>query len=70
VAEIRRQHGQPRGDVELGEVPVEQSLYREAVAEIVVVPTSAQARICRPARYADVAEEVLLRAVFPVEVSA
>jgi len=42
----------------------------EAVAEVVVVPTSAQARICRCRRYADVVKKGLLRAVLGVERSA
>jgi hypothetical protein len=43
---------------------------RTRVAEVVVVPTSAQPRICRCLRYADVGEEALLRAFSGAEMSA
>jgi hypothetical protein len=40
------------------------------VAQVVLVPTSAQSRICRRSRYADVVEKGLLRAFSGVGRSA
>ena len=42
----------------------------EGVAEVMVVPTSAQPRICRCARYADSDEKCLLRATSDGKLSA
>jgi hypothetical protein len=38
---------------------VEDQVAPEGVAQVVLVPTSAQTRICRPVRYADLGEKVL-----------
>jgi hypothetical protein len=70
VPEVGRQLGQLALDVDTGAVPVDHRARREAMPKVLVMPTSAQPRLCRPVRYADFAENVLLRAVLEADVSA
>ena len=36
---------------------IDQGAYREAMPQVVIVPMSAQPRLCRPRRYADLEPE-------------
>jgi len=50
--------------------PLTQQLDRMRMAELMVVPTSAQAPLSRPVRYADLCEKFLLRAITRRSLSA
>ena len=70
--ERRARAGVPEDPADLHhvEAEVDDQVARERVAQVVVVPTSAQTRICRCHRYADVCAEGLLGGFFGVERSA
>ena len=57
VSEVGGQQRQSSFDVQPDLIPVEQGANGEGVAQVVIVPTSAQPRLCRPPRYADLGAE-------------
>ena len=60
MPQVGRQGRQLGLDIGSAAVPAQQGAHRETVAQVVIVPTSAQARLCRPARYADLGVIVLV----------
>ena len=65
MPQVRRQARQLGFDIGSAAVPVQQGVHRKRVAQIVVVPTSAQARLCRPLRYADLGAIALVAQGIP-----
>ena len=57
VAEIGGQPGERHGHVLAAGVALQQAAHGKGVSQIVVVPMSAQSRLCRPPRYADLGPE-------------
>jgi len=60
MAQVGRQGRQLGLDIGSAAVPVQQGVYRETVAQVVLVPNSAQSRLCRPPRYADLGAVVVV----------
>jgi hypothetical protein len=51
--------GDPGVDIDPLAMRIDQSVDGERMSQIMFVPTSAQARLCRPPRYADLGWELL-----------
>ena len=65
MPQVGRQGRQLGLDIGSAAVPVQQGAYRETVAQVVLVPSSAQARLCRPPRYADLGAIVFVAQGIP-----